>query len=594
VADPKVGEMILYDYIRAALLDGSYRARVGTDVTVSGTAQPLDGQDFFFNVEGPRFSLAPNEVAGVFPPRNGHGSFDGALPHVALGRRTLPWERALAAGQYTVPSGQTPFPFLALVLFEQDECTIKHNMRLEDVVPADVFKRLGSPANIHCDAVEADADLIKAILPMAEELQLLTHVRHVNVEDRELAAGDSDGFFAVVTANRIPRDGSSYVVCLVSVEERTDLLPTTDPPAPPESPLTVLASDADVVDMQAAAPSHLGTTILPADADRVIRPGIAKYTAESVASPALHMEVVNEAGDAQSTAIRTAAQLQKSSAAMVKAGALILHPPARLVLLHSWTFACAGAGTFRERMQALDDGMIGDVDPATKLAVTDTGHIKIDVTDRLGAPEQSWFRGPLVGQPLTRDPLGPYHSADQARRVVADTGAENISYACAFEVGRLLAAADGRLAQELMRWRRGAFSSSTLQTSINLLSERMRLAALTDALDPIALSYAVNVLDKIAGGVGPLGDPLHAEAVLASPLLQPAAIARAFGLSDVALASQLLGGDAALTQPVAAQSAAPGLTSVEQVLADGAGAAALSAARQQAITTATLRNEAGP
>ena len=141
--------------------------------------------------------------------------------------------------------------------------------------------------------------------------------------------------------------------------------------------------------------------------------------------------------------------------------------------------------------------------------MADTGHIQIDVTDRLGAPEQSWYRGPFVSQPLTRDPLGPYHSADQARRVVAETGAENISYASAFETGRLLAAADGRLAQELMRWRRTAFSASARATSITLLQQSMRLTEVTDPLDPVALRYAVDVLQKITNGISPPADPLR-------------------------------------------------------------------------------------
>src|ERR1700675_3684936 len=126
MADPRIGEMILYDYIIPPLLTGEYRLRVDTQVTIGGAAQPLDGQDFFFNVEGPRFSLAPSEVAGVFPPRNGHAEFDSALPHVALGRRTLPWERPLGDA-YTAAPGQTPFPFLALVLFESSACEVKRN-----------------------------------------------------------------------------------------------------------------------------------------------------------------------------------------------------------------------------------------------------------------------------------------------------------------------------------------------------------------------------------------------------------------------------------------------------------------------------------
>src|SRR5215472_1575328 len=164
MADPKIGEMILYDDIQPALLAGEYRMTVETDVSVPGTATPLPGQDFFFDVQGPRFALSPTEVAGVFPPRSGHGPFDSALPHVALGRRTLPWERPLA-GAYQVDKDGTPFPFLALVLLEESEGTILHNQALTDVVPPAVFERLDRPDGIRCDAVEADEQLLRDILP---------------------------------------------------------------------------------------------------------------------------------------------------------------------------------------------------------------------------------------------------------------------------------------------------------------------------------------------------------------------------------------------------------------------------------------------
>src|SRR4029079_9977204 len=90
-------------------------------------------------------------------------------------------------------------------------------------------------------------------------------------------------------------------------------------------------------------------------------------------------------------------------------------------------------------------------------AITDSGHLRIKVDDRAGVEETAWYRGPLVQYQLTRDLLGPYHSADQCRRATPETGAEDISYAAAFELGRLLAASDARLAQELMRWRREAY-----------------------------------------------------------------------------------------------------------------------------------------
>ncbi len=83
------------------------------------------------------------------------------------------------------------------------------------------------------------------------------------------------------------------------------------------------------------------------------------------------------------------------------------------------------------------DAMFGNVANPGHLPLSDTGHLQIALDDRLGAVEQVWYRGPLVPYQLTRDPLGPYHSADQARRVTPETGAEDISYAAAFEVGRL-------------------------------------------------------------------------------------------------------------------------------------------------------------
>ena len=602
MADPKIGEMILYDDIQPALLAGEYRMTVETDVSVPGTATPLPGQDFFFDVEGPRFALSPTEVAGVFPPRGGHGPFDSALPHIALGRRTLPWERPLADA-YTVTGDQTPYPFVALVLFETTECTLLHNQALTDVVPPDVFQRLGRPGDIRCDAVEADQQLLRDILPMPDELRLLTHVRQVNVDDRELSAGDSDGYFAVVMGNRIPRPGGSYVACLVSVEERTDLLPTTDLVVGGgwqiyENPeIAPLSEPADL------AGGALGVQVTPEEADRIrmippggsgaaragpasgapasARPASARpASAGAISQASLAVSASGLFQGAQIAAIQVAGEGDRLSS-----GAAVLNPSARLVLLHSWTFTCEGDGTFRQLMQNLDVGMMGDTDPASKLAVADTGHIQVAVTDRLGAPEKSWYRGPLVSQPLTRDPLGPYHSADQARRVVAETGAENISYASAFETGRLLAAADGRLAQELMRWRRTAFSASARATSITLLQQSMRFTAVTDPLDPVALRYAVDVLQKITDGISPPADPLGIQQALSTPLLNLDLVTKAFGLQSTDEARVLLGDDPGLTGPVTVRAPETALTTLDAVLSDKAGMAALADARARAIAS---------
>jgi hypothetical protein len=566
MASPAVGEMILYDYIKPSLLDGQYQMHVETDVSISSHPQPLDAKDAFFNVEGPRFSLLPTEVASVVPPRNSHGAFDSALPHIALGRRTLPWERALAQTLVQSSDG-TPYPWLALVLFQEGEYTLKTNQLLEDVVPADVFNRLGQPQNVHCDAVEADESLLRSILPMASELQLLTHVRQVNVNDRELAAGDSDGFFAVVMSNRIPEPGVKHRACLVSVEERTDLLPTTD-----YNFFSGIVGTVGVLQ----APLHAAAA--PPQASLAETANVAEIKSRLQSGGTILAEEANllNFGNATEAA---------SPVFTIDPGTIVLiRPKARLVLLHSWTFTCEGDGTFRELMQHLNVGMMGQVEAGSRLQVTDTGHITVDVTNRMGAPETAWYRGPLVPQPLTRDPNGPYHSADQARRVAADTGAEDVSYACAFEVGRLLAAADARLGQELMRWRRGAYTQSSTSAVSALVVSRLPFLVAAPQLGPLANVYAASALARVARGTGPLGDPYSLVAVEASPLLQPAVIQQAFGLSTLEQASLLLGRQGVFNAPVSVQPA--GVIQDEtlaSVMADGAGAAALAGTRARLV-----------
>ncbi len=570
MASPAVGEMILYNYIKPSLLDGEYRMHVETDVTLSGAPQVLEAKDAFFNVEGPRFSLSPSEVAGVFPPRNGHGRFDSALPHIVLGRRTLPWERVLGQA-FTASADGTPFPWLALVVFEEGEYQILTNQALEDVVPPDVFNRLGRPQNIHCDCVEADDALLRGTLPMPAELQLLTHVRQVNVQDRELSAGDSDGFFAVVMSNRIPTPGAKHRACLVSVEERTDLLPTTD---------LVFVSTVGLVEQTVSIDA------LPVNEAPALPPPAAPHASDLAARLQAGGTLLPE--EANLLNFGNSGLMGPALTAVDPGQVVHVKSQARLVLLQSWAFTCEGDATFRELMQNLNVGMIGEVETGSRLQVTDTGHIAVDITNRLGAQERAWYRGPLVSQPLSRDPNGPYHTADQARRIAADTGAEDISYACAFDVGRLLAAADARLGQELMRWRRAAYTESSRATVEATVSSRMTLLVAAPQLAPMANIYTASALARVAHGSGPLSDPYSLSVIEASPLLQPAIIQQTYGLATPQQAILLLGREGVLNTPVTVQSqpAAPAET-LASVMADATGLSALASTRARVIDNVT-------
>jgi hypothetical protein len=574
MSSPPVGSMYLYDDITPPLLDNSYQLSVVTNVTFDGTQQALQPATGFFDIDGPRFSLSATEVGAVFPPNNGHGGFDEAIPHIALLRRTLPWERALtsqpsligtptrAAGDPAPPNpnppqnGQPqtygPAPWLALLLFEEGEYVLNHNVPLQNAVPADVYKRLDPPAGITCDTVQASLGLVSSLLPSLEELTLLAHVRQVNVDDRELNSGSSDGWFSVVMSNRVPAPGAKYRACLVSLEERTDLV-SANPPAIAEPILIGVFANREVL----AAPVE----------------GVQEQVATVLANP-------------DERRITT-------SAIRVNAPSFgYFFSTVQIVLLYSWQFECTGVGTFRDYMQRINVSMAGTVEDPGHPNVTDTGHIKMTLADRAGVDEDVWYRGPLVAFPLTRDPL-TYHSADQCRRVSPETGAEDVSYAAAFEAGRLLAAADARLAQELMRWRREAYRQSARVDCLNAIQTAMSLTQALDLHAPVATTVAVNAAQRIVNGISNLGDRYGLANVGSVAGLNPAAVQQAWNLTSVNEAAAILGADAGATgaEVAAPVQTARAATTLAAVAADTAGLQNLSNARSRIVTNTQIQLE---
>jgi hypothetical protein len=511
IPPPVPGTLVLYDDVQPPLSAGSYRAVATTTVTVGGADQQLRAERHL-EVEAPRFFLPPSEIAAVYPPRNGHGGFHETLPHIVLRRRTLPWERALdASGRIPAPSRppgeQAPrgaSPWMALLLLDEGEGQVLERQPLEEVVPPDVFARLGSPAGVRCDALEIDRLLLRALLPSLDEIKLLAHARQVETDGRALDAGD--GWFAVVMANRLPRVGARHRVCLVSLEERSDLVVANPPAVAGTGTFDDLVADANV--LQAAPEPRRGIRAVD------VRPAILD-------------------------------------------GLQVFIPPppataARLVLLTSWTFE-GGDATFAELMSRLDVGLFGLVPPgAGQPALADTGHLPIALEDRSGVPQTVWYRSPLGPHELARDTVGPYHAADQARRVSPETGAEDITYAAAFEVGRLLCAADGRAAAELLRWRRtghreAARHRSLARAAATLALESALVPHLATAPAPV---LAVAALARSARAAVPRADSAGTRDVRA-PGLDPTAVADAWALPSRSEAEVILSSRPITTRAVA-------------------------------------------
>ena len=225
-------------------------------------------------------------------------------------------------------------------------------------------------------------------------------------------------------------------------------------------------------------------------------------------------------------------------------GRIIFQFQTTFILLFSWKFECTTAGTFEELMQGLDVQMFGNPNTQDKPALTDTGHLQMKVSDRAGETEATFYRGPLVPFQLTRDPLGPYHSADQCRRGSIETGGEDISYAAAFECARLLAAADGRLAQELMRWRRESYKVSLHADSLNLAAKALTLVQAADVHQPFSPVAATSAIQSMINPIGPVADPYEINIAQQSIGMDPTILQQAWQLSSQQEAINVLGGNA--------------------------------------------------
>ncbi|MFG3420348.1 hypothetical protein ACIBTZ_02170 [Micromonospora sp. NPDC049460] len=355
------GSIRLHDTVTPSLTAGIYRFTSRLEVTDRGTPKTSPPEHAtHVQVGAPRLALDATEVAGQHPPRDAVGAFGDRLPHVVLGRRALPWERRLGDGT----------PWLALLVVRSDEATLTTGT-LRSVVGEAVFTRLngiepvdGNRAVVGLRA--KDLTTFRSLLPSRTDVRLLTHVRQVNVADTALAGSDDDGWFAVVTANRLPLGGvtpTPYTACLVSLEARDDVWATN-------------------------------LTSVPT-----------------------------------------------------------------LLVLASWPFVTSTAGgTFEHVAGHLDLGAFG-APPAGQPPLVDAdGALALAATRRDGTPATMGYRPPLLGAAPDPLPAGPGDVTGDA----------------AFELGRLLAAADGRFIREVVAWHRAADDAARAGSAAGLREDSAR------------------------------------------------------------------------------------------------------------------------
>jgi hypothetical protein len=115
----KADEAALLDNDIPALTDGIYELRLTETISVSGTTKSSTDHVRTFTIRGPQFELAPQEIVSFYPPSSTHGDYGNVLPHIALTRSSLPWERLPSADSSSDPNERRPW--LAVVLVHEDD-----------------------------------------------------------------------------------------------------------------------------------------------------------------------------------------------------------------------------------------------------------------------------------------------------------------------------------------------------------------------------------------------------------------------------------------------------------------------------------------
>ncbi|WP_149183101.1 hypothetical protein [Streptomyces sp. TRM49041] len=187
-----------YDYLAPRLTAGKYQVHAeheltegGVDITTPGAR--IDPVDAEFEVRAVRFVLDESSVQAVYPPSGSSGNYRTVLPHITLNRSILPWEREVKWSSRAVRA-----PWMALLMFQAGELpddpegmgiatsrTVAELCRPkpEDsaVQPPAIDPDDLDPKTLGstCRTIDVPIDLFKALIPRESELDYLTHVRDV-------------------------------------------------------------------------------------------------------------------------------------------------------------------------------------------------------------------------------------------------------------------------------------------------------------------------------------------------------------------------------------------------------------------------------
>ena len=200
--------------------------------------------DMKFHVTGGHFTIPVEEIQTIYPPPNGIGNYSNSIGHITFKNKSYPWENSVTSEK--VKSDKDGFvkeniqvlPWLGIICISEDEQALVRNITIDDLIKneeADVFYPLKNmplcteKLDTICNIIDLPVKLYNDIMPREDEIQYLTHVKLLNLYDKEDNMVSMDGHFSVVVSNRFIPSGESDIkkntLHLVSLEGYNNYFP---------------------------------------------------------------------------------------------------------------------------------------------------------------------------------------------------------------------------------------------------------------------------------------------------------------------------------------------------------------------------------
>jgi hypothetical protein len=389
------------------MVAGVYQVDADQSILKNKTSVQEVTTSFDFGVDAARFTLNATDIYSVYPPANKSGNYTGQLPHIIFSRRTLPWERTID-GKPPVfqredtpekaqnPQVSPPLPWMALLLFDEDEMqSLKVNLgSVQDILPPT------SPDTVTRPEIFKESASAKAKLILMEW------------------ENETDGCFTIdITKEQFEK--------YIPSKESLSLLAHS-------KEVSIKHKDQEgILDTESENDTGMFSVLV---GNRVLTLG-KSHTAilVSLEGYADYIE---------------GAQEKKH----IPEGNSV-----RLVVLAHWNFGNSGEANFLQLVNGIEIKPM-KIEQHTEVAKLksffESGYAPLGHLTRAGATTVSWYQGPFVPRlsPAISKKIS-FTASDGALRYDRTTGFFDVSFAAAWQLGRILALQNQEYARAMGAWR---------------------------------------------------------------------------------------------------------------------------------------------